>query len=146
MRIAVLSDTHDRVPPRLPERLRDADEIWHLGDVCAPEVLGEIEQLGPPLHVVRGNCDANEAWPLALELERESVRFFLTHIPPDRAKAPAGIAAILHGHTHVARDEMIAGVRWLNPGAVTRPRAGAASWAWLTVARGKLTRWETMRI
>lgn len=144
MRIAVISDTHDRMPRALPARLRDADEIWHLGDVCAPEVLGEIEQLGPPLVVVRGNCDANDAWPLALELEREGVKFFLTHIPP--SSAPAGMAALLHGHTHVARDEVIDGVRWLNPGAISRPRDGAASFAWLTVEQGKLTRWEVVRV
>ena len=146
MRIAVLSDTHDRVPRALPARLRDADEIWHLGDVCAPEVLGEIEQLGRPLHVVRGNCDANPAWPLALELEREGLKFFLTHIPPARDRVPAGTQVVLHGHTHIARDEMIAGVRWLNPGAVTKPRDGAAGWAWLTVEQGTLTRWELRRI
>jgi hypothetical protein len=144
MRIAVISDTHDRVPPRLPGRLRGADEIWHLGDVCAPEVLVEIEQVGPPLRVLRGNCDGNDAWPLALELERGGINFFLTHIPPERV--PAKTQVVLHGHTHVARDETLAGVRWLNPGAITRPREGAASWAWLTVADGKLTRWETMRI
>src|SRR5437660_11364829 len=34
MRIAVISDTHNRVPPQLPELLAEADEIWHLGDVC----------------------------------------------------------------------------------------------------------------
>ncbi len=150
MRIAVISDTHDRVPRTLPARLRGADEIWHLGDVCAPEVLGEFEQLGPPLRVVRGNCDSNDAWPLTLELEREGVKFFLTHIPPHFPKAaprgPVDLAAILHGHTHVARDEVIDGVRWLNPGAVSRPRQGAASWAWLMVERGKLTSWQTMRI
>jgi len=144
MRIAVFSDTHDRYPPKLPSRLRGADEIWHLGDVCAPTVLVEFEQLGPPLRVVRGNCDANEAWPLALELEREGVNFYLTHIPPNAA--PAGVVAVLHGHTHVPRDEMLGGVRWLNPGAISRPGTGGASFAWLTVEPGKLTRWEVVRL
>ena len=150
MRIAVISDTHNRVPAKLPERVREADEIWHLGDVCAPDVLAEFAQLGPPLRVVRGNCDTHDAWPLVLELEREGVNFFLTHIPHDFAKAtsgrPAGVQVVLHGHTHIARDEVRDGVRWLNPGAVARPHDGAASWAWLTVERGKLTRWELMRI
>jgi hypothetical protein len=143
MRIAVFSDTHDRYPPGLPERLKGADEIWHLGDVCAEETLEEFAQLGPPLHVVQGNCDTHAAWPLALELERGGVRFFLTHIPPSRA--PVGFAAVLHGHTHVARDEVVDGVRWLNPGCITRPRVGPASFAWLTVGRGKLTSWEVVR-
>jgi len=144
MRIAVLSDTHDRYPPSLPERLRVADEIWHLGDVCDPETLVEFAQLGPPLHVVRGNCDGYDGWPLALELERAGVKFFLTHIPPERA--PAGVQVVLHGHTHVPRDETIGGIRWLNPGCITRPNRGApASFAWLMVEGGRLTRWELMR-
>src|SRR5256885_4305420 len=102
MRIAVLADTHNRFPASLPERLREADEIWHLGDVCAPETLVEFEQLGPPLHVVMGNCDAHP-WPLTLNFEREGTRFHLVHIPPRRA--PRGAHVLLHGHTHVPRDE-----------------------------------------
>ena len=144
MRIAVISDTHDHYPPTLPERLRGADEIWHLGDVCEPATLVEFEQLGPPLRVVRGNCDSHD-WPLALELEREGVKFFLTHIPP--ARAPRGCRAVLHGHTHVPRDETLRAVRWLNPGCITRPNRGApASFAWLTVAGGKIASWEPVRL
>lgn len=145
MRIAVLSDTHDRYPATLPGRLREADEIWHLGDVCAPATLVEFELLGPPLRVVAGNCDAHP-WPLTLDLEREGVRFHLVHIPPRRA--PAGAQVVLHGHTHVPRDETeAAGVRWLNPGCITRPNRGApASFAWLTVERGKVSHWGLVRL
>ena len=91
MRIAVLSDTHDRLPSTLPRRLKGADEIWHLGDVCDPATLVALEQLGPPLRVVRGNCDAHPGWPLELTLERGGVVFHLTHIPPRRA--PEGAIA-----------------------------------------------------
>jgi uncharacterized protein len=145
MRIAVFSDTHDRYPASLPGRLRGADEIWHLGDVCAPETLVEFEQLGPPLRVVMGNCDAHP-WPLTLNLERAGMRFHLVHIPPNRAPKTASI--VLHGHTHVPRDETDpAGVRWLNPGCITRPNRGApASFAWLTLERGKEPRWELVRV
>ena len=145
MRIAVISDTHDRYPAWLPERLQEADEIWHLGDVCAPTTLVEFEQLGPPLFLVAGNCDAHP-WPLVLNLEREGIRFHLIHIPPHRA--PAAAQVILHGHTHVPRDETDAGgVRWLNPGCITRPNRGApASFAWLTVTRGRPLVWETVRL
>lgn len=139
MRIAVISDTHDRFPPHLPGRLQGADEIWHLGDVCDPATLTEFEALGLPLRVLMGNCDAHP-WPHALELKRGGVKFFLTHIPPTRF--PRGVAAVLHGHTHVPRDEMIGPVRWLNPGCITRPNRGAPpSFAWLTVAQGSFT-WE----
>lgn len=146
MRIAVISDTHDKFPPTLPERLRGADEIWHLGDVCAPETLVEFEQLGPPLRVVLGNCDAFAGWPLTLDLTREGVRFHLVHIPPRHV--PKGAHCVLHGHTHVPRDEADPlGLRWLNPGCITRPNRGApASFAWLTVARGKPPKWELERL
>lgn len=144
MRIAVISDTHDRYPPDLPERLKDADEIWHLGDVCDPNVLVEFEALGPPVKVVMGNCDSHPGWPLTLDLEREGVKFHLTHIPP--SGAPRGVKVLLHGHTHVPRDEMLGGVRWLNPGCITRPRGVPPTFAWLTVAKGKVTSWELVRV
>jgi putative phosphoesterase len=144
MRIAVISDTHDRYPEDLAERLRGAEEIWHLGDVCSPEVLLEFEQLGVPLQVVRGNCDSNEAWPLELRLEREGVVFHLIHIPPNRA--PKGAKVVLHGHTHVPRDEMVAGVRWLNPGCITRPRGVPPSFGWLEVTGGKVKSWSLVRV
>jgi putative phosphoesterase len=144
MRIAVFSDTHDRYPPTLPERLKGADEIWHLGDVCEPAVLEEFEQLGPPLRVVLGNCDSHFAWPLDLTLEREGMKFYLTHIPPSRA--PKGVHVVLHGHTHVPRDEIGLGARWLNPGCVTRPRGVPPSFAWLTVEKGKRLGWELVRL
>ena len=145
MRIAVISDTHDRYPDTLPEQVRSADEIWHLGDVCAPDTLVEFQQLGPPLRVVMGNCDAH-TWPLTLDLEREGHRFHLVHIPPRRV--PARARFVLHGHTHVPRDETDPlGVRWLNPGCITRPNRGApASFAWLTVRRGQPIEWELVRL
>ncbi len=138
MHIAVLADTHDRYPPGLPERLRAADEIWHLGDVCHPAVLVEFEQLGPPLRVVLGNCDWHSAWPHEIRLRCEGVRLVLVHAPP--AKAPPDTDVVLHGHTHVPCDETdVRGVRWLNPGCVSRPRGHAPpSFAWLTIRPGRL--------
>lgn len=146
MRIAVLADTHDRYPPRLPDRLRSADEIWHLGDVCDPAVLVEFEQLGPPLRVVLGNNDEHAAWPLTLDLERGGTRFHLVHIPPRRA--PPGASVVLHGHTHVPRDEIDPlGVRWLNPGCVSRPNRGAPpSFAWLTIEKDRSLHWRLMSL
>ncbi len=146
MRIAVLADTHDRFPADLPGRLRAADEIWHLGDVCAPDVLVEFEQLGKPLHVVLGNNEEHALWPLELTLERGGRRFFLTHIPPRRA--PKGVHYVLHGHTHVPRDETDAtGVRWLNPGCITRPNRGAPpSFAWLVIEPPHEPTWKLMRL
>lgn len=142
IRIAVISDTHDWMPPDLPRRLARADEIWHLGDVCEPETLVLLEQLDKPLHVVLGNNESHNLWPLELRLERAGHKFFLTHIPPTRAPADAGI--VLHGHTHLPRDETdVAGVRWLNPGCVSRPRRGnRVGFAWLLLEEGQPVGWR----
>jgi putative phosphoesterase len=145
MRIAVIADTHNRYPPGLPQQLCGADEIWHLGDVCEPDTLVEFAQLGRPLRVVLGNNDSHFGWPVALELEREKLRFYLTHVPPSRV--PRGFHVVLHGHTHVPRDEIAGGVRWLNPGCISRPNRGVPpSFAWLEVANGKLTGWNLVRL
>lgn len=145
MRIAVISDTHDHLRPGLSGVLREADEIWHLGDVCEPSLLTEIERPGVPLRVVRGNCDSWPAWPLRLTLTRGGLSFHLVHIPP--GSAPRGVAAALHGHTHVPRDETDpSGVRWLNPGCITRPNRGAPpSFAWLTIDNGGFA-WDLVRL
>jgi putative phosphoesterase len=146
MRIAVLADTHDRYPPRLPGLLGSADEIWHLGDVCQPEMLVEFEQLGPPLQVVLGNNDWHPAWPLELTLTREGVSCHLVHIPPRHA--PSGVQLLLHGHTHVPRDDIdIRGVRWLNPGCISYDNRGAsASFAWLTLEKGRVAGWKVIKL
>ena len=135
MRIAVISDTHGSYPSDLPEKLRAADEIWHLGDVTSPDVLVEFEQLGVPVIVVRGNCDDHQAWPLSLNLKRGGVTFRLEHIPP-KFVSP-GVRVLLHGHLHVPRDDVdVRGVRWLSPGCISQPRGSGCSFGWLTVADG----------
>jgi putative phosphoesterase len=138
LRILVIADTHDRFPEELPILSKDADEIWHLGDVCAEYILDEIRAFGPPLTVVRGNCDSNNDRPLVVDLARGGLKFRLQHIPPERP--PENVDVVLHGHTHVPRNEKRAGVLFLNPGCVTRPNRGAApSVAWLEVSdNGKL--------
>jgi len=141
MRTAVIADTHDRYPRGLPARLRNADAIWHLGDVCAPEVLAEFAALGPPLHIVLGNNDGHP-WPAYLDLELHGWRCHLVHIPPRRV--PPGARVVLHGHTHVPRDEQdAAGVRWLNPGCISRANRGApASFGWLEIPGPAELRWR----
>jgi putative phosphoesterase len=125
LRIFVLADTHNRLPANIDALAAGADEIWHLGDVCAPSILETLENVGPPITVVRGNCDSNLEWPLVADLERNGVRLRLVHIPPERA--PENIDVVLHGHTHVPRNERREGALFLNPGCVTRPNRGAPS-------------------
>jgi putative phosphoesterase len=145
LQIFVLADTHDKLPANLEALATGADEIWHLGDVCDPTILQTIETFGPPVTIVRGNCDGQPDWPLVVDLKRNRIRFRLVHIPPDHA--PDGVDVVLHGHTHVPRDERVAGVRFLNPGCVTRPNRGAAPSVGILeiAADGKIT-WRLERL
>ncbi|MEY2479119.1 MAG: uncharacterized protein QOI04_46 [Verrucomicrobiota bacterium] len=141
IRILVMADTHDRLPGNMSILAEGADEIWHLGDVCSPHILEAIEKLGSPVTVVRGNCDSNRNWPLIVDLVRDGLRFRLQHIPPDRA--PANVDVVLHGHTHVPRNEKRSGILFLNPGCVTRPNRGAApSVAWLVISKEGKLNWK----
>lgn len=140
MRIAVLSDTHNRLPEDVCARIEGADEIWHLGDVCALGIIIRLEQIAP-VRLVRGNCDNEPDWPLTLDFELEGHRFHLEHIP---TKLPPPCDVFLHGHTHVPRDEIIRGVRFLNPGCISRPKSAPPSFAWLTLEPEKPVRWKVM--
>src|SRR2546423_9833636 len=145
LQIFVLADTHDKLPAKIEPMAASADEIWNLGDVCDPGILQAIETFGPPVTIVRGNCDSQPDWPLVVDLKRNRIRFRLVHIPPDHV--PDGIDVVLHGHTHVPRDERVAGVRFLNPGCVTRPNRGAAPSVGILeiAADGKMT-WRLTRL
>jgi predicted phosphodiesterase len=46
------------------------------------------------------------------------LKFRLQHIPPDHL--PDDVDLVLHGHTHVPRNERRGSVLFLNPGCVTR--------------------------
>lgn len=145
MRIAVLSDTHNRLPLGVLPRIREADEIWHLGDVIKEAIITGIGMLGPKLRVVRGNCDECTDWPLFESFELVGQRIHLEHIPP--RVPPAGVDLLLHGHTHIPRDEMILGTRYLNPGTAGGPTKGAPpSFAWLTLEVGCEPVWKVVLI
>ena len=144
LRVFVLADTHNKLPQQIVGLAGGADEIWHLGDVCEPTIVRELEAIGPPLTIVRGNCDWNEDWPLIVDLVREGLKFRLVHVPPE--VPPANVDVVLHAHTHVPRNEKRGGVLFLNPGCVTRPNRGSPrSVAWLEVADGKIT-WRLVEL
>lgn len=141
MRIAVLSDTHDRLPAEIPPQLVDVDEIWHLGDVCHPGILETLRAVGPPVRNVRGNCDDCLDWPLTLDFALAGFRIHLVHIPP--RIPPRNVDLLFHGHTHVPRHERIGRTTYYNPGCITRPNRGApASWAWLELHPGHAPAWR----
>lgn len=141
LKIAVISDTHNHVPNSLLDLLIEANEIWHLGDVCSPTVLSSIEALDKPLTVVEGNMDPHGLWPDTRVLERQGLRFKLQHLPPRSVSEE--VDAVLFGHLHCPSQENRGGTRILNPGAITGPRQGSKScFSWLTIYADKSWSWD----
>ncbi|MDX2079179.1 MAG: metallophosphoesterase family protein [Terrimicrobiaceae bacterium] len=144
MRIAVIADTHGKLPSSVIPVLKNADEIWHLGDYCDPATLDAVRRIGPPVEAILGNNDFGMDLPIHLILERSGRTFRLIHIPP---RQPGGAEFLIHGHTHIPRDEMIDGTRVLNPGTIGKPNKGAPpSFAWLTLTDDGALTWEVVRI
>jgi putative phosphoesterase len=131
MLIAVIADTHGRLPTSAVGKLGKADEIWHLGDYCDQQTLDAVKALGRPFYGILGNNDWGLNLPRQLVLERAGKTFLLIHIPPARI---GGADFLLHGHTHIPRDETVGLTRVLNPGTFGGPSRGAPpSWGWLKV-------------
>jgi len=144
-KIFVLADTHNKLPQNVVDLAAIGDEIWHLGDICAQSILDQLRAVGPSLTFVRGNCDSNFAWPLVVDLLRNGVRFRLQHIPPPRP--PNDCDVLLHAHTHVPRNEIVGGIRFLNPGCVTRPNRGAPpSVGFLKISRDGQLNWRVQQL
>lgn len=145
LKIAVLSDTHNRIPDTLPDLIESADEIWHLGDVCRPETLDVLNRMPSELTVVQGNNDPYFHWETCVTLERNGLRFQLQHLPPQNVDS--SITALLFGHMHFPIRETLGGGTALNPGAVTGPRNGSsASYAWLSISSDGTWIWDVQTL
>lgn len=119
--VGVIADTHGLVRPEALAALEGVDLILHAGDVGAPEVLDELRAVAP-LVAVRGNNDRG-AWTKALRetevIQLDGATVFIVHDAASVSVDPraAGYAAVVHGHSHRPRCEVLAGVLWFNPGS-----------------------------
>ncbi len=143
MRIGVIADTHGRVPAEVFEAFAGVVMILHAGDIGGESVIADLETLARVV-AVRGNTDVGFGPPLYPDTRRltlEGVDLFLCHEPyrAERLTPPPDI--IIHGHTHKARNEVINGVLWFNPGTAGKPQfdARALTVGILTLTDGKVT-------
>ena len=118
MRIGLISDTHGLLRPEAIRFLRGADRIIHGGDIGAPEVLEQLEELAPVV-AVRGNNDVG-AWarriPETAELTVDGVAIHVLH---NLAELDEEIKArvVISGHSHKPVIRENGGVLYVNPGS-----------------------------
>ncbi len=151
VRIAVISDSHigqriSTYPNKVLNAIRESDIIIHAGDHTSIDSLELLESCGD-LRAVHGNMDdvmVCSKLPPKIIFEVEGVRIGVTH----GWGAPTGLAGkvvrvfdgdekpniVIFGHSHVPLDEIIDGIRMLNPGAVSGNLfSGKSSFGILTI-------------
>ena len=153
MKILVCSDIHGSigVARKIFDKFEEvkADKLLLLGDLLyhgprndlpsdyAPkEVIELLNSHKEDILAVRGNCDG-EVDQMVLQFPIMAEYIYLVsgdtviyathghHVSADNPPVflPEG-AVLLHGHTHVAVDEMRDGFRYMNPGSPAIPKNG----------------------
>jgi hypothetical protein len=129
-KILLLSDTHGYIDDQILKFVKQADEVWHAGDIGNLEVTDTINKL-KPLRAVYGNIDDKDArlqFPLDNKFRVEDVTVWMTHIGgyPNRynSRIKDELKNIkpkifISGHSHILKvqyDKKL-GLLHLNPGA-----------------------------
>ena len=129
-RILLLSDTHSHIDDTILKYARQADEIWHAGDIGDLRVTDKLKAL-KPVRAVYGNIDDHiiqKEFPLDNRFYCEQVEVLMTHIggyPPKYnsrtlpmiQKQPPKL--FICGHSHILKVMMDQKnqVLHMNPGA-----------------------------
>lgn len=130
-KILLLSDTHSYIDDAILKHVKQADEVWHAGDIGDLNVTDRIKKL-KPLRAVYGNIDDTKVrveFPLHNRFMCEDVNVWITHIggyPPKYNNKvrdallnnPPDI--FITGHSHILKvmpDKKL-NLLHMNPGAV----------------------------
>ena len=129
-KILLLSDTHGTIDESILKYARQADQIWHAGDIGSMAVAKKLADTAP-LRAVYGNIDGGEiraAFPERLRFVEEGVEVLLKHIGGypghyDRSVQEELFAAppalFVCGHSHILKVMMDRRLKCMhfNPGA-----------------------------
>ncbi|MGB7394081.1 MAG: metallophosphoesterase family protein [Pricia sp.] len=129
-KILLLSDTHSYMNEDILKYVRQADEVWHAGDIGSLAVTDALRNIAP-VRAVYGNIDDKDVqmeFPLNDRFRCEDVEVLMTHIggyPPKynpRTKAMISENApqlFICGHSHILKVMMDKKrqVLHMNPGA-----------------------------
>ena len=129
-KILLLSDTHGFIDDQILKFVKQADEVWHAGDIGDIKVADAIRAL-KPLRAVYGNIDnaiIRAEFPLDNRFIIEKLDVWMTHIGgyPNRyeSRVKADIQTkppklFISGHSHILKviNDKKFKLLHLNPGA-----------------------------
>jgi len=130
-KILLLSDTHSYIDDDILKYVKQADEVWHAGDIGNLNVTDTIKKL-KPLRAVYGNIDDDKArleFPENNRFMCENVDVWITHIGgyPNRYSIKVRDAIkknppklFISGHSHILKvmSDKKLNLLHMNPGAV----------------------------
>lgn len=131
MKLGLISDTHGFLDSRLPRIFRGVDHILHAGDIGPDFLIAQLESIAPTTAVL-GNNDDSTWVPLTQVKLLGDLKFLIHHIVTPRelnTELKSRIAAekpdvVMFGHSHQRFDQIIGGIRFINPGYAGKPRFG----------------------
>lgn len=141
LRVAIVSDTHGFLDPRIADLVKTCDLAVHAGDILSARVLEQLNALCERVVAVAGNNDLPALWPS----EEAAVAATLPHVatldlPGGRLAVEHGdrlgskpchaqlrqshpeSRAVVYGHTHQLVCDQDGSPWVLNPGAAGRIR------------------------
>ena len=101
--VAVVSDTHAHLDPRIADLVSHCDYAIHAGDICGAHVLEEMKPKRGKVYAVAGNND----FPPYFGDVQESLEIDL----------PGGKIAVEHGHLHGMQKPSHESLRKMHPDA-----------------------------
>jgi uncharacterized protein len=128
--ILIISDTHGFLPAAIEKYAKNADEIWHAGDVGSIEIYDRLCSMSD-VKAVFGNIDGHQirrTLPETISFKMEGLKVLMTHIGGYPGRYFKGIPELIEmhkpdificGHSHilkVMRDKKY-GLLHINPGA-----------------------------
>ena len=129
-KILLLSDTHSHIDKAMIKYIRQADEVWHAGDIGDIEVTNKIKKL-KPLRAVYGNIDnaiIRSEFPLHNRFLCEQIDVWITHIGGYPGRYTPKVRESLYnnppklfitGHSHILKviNDKKLDLLHMNPGA-----------------------------
>ncbi len=92
--VAIISDTHAEIHPKIAKIITQCDIAIHAGDICDGDILDSMKPKTGQVIAVAGNNDYALAWP-------EDQADIVDALPQiAELKLPGGIIKIEHGHLH----------------------------------------------
>ena len=134
--IAVISDTHSYLDPRIAEIVAECDYAIHAGDICGVEVIDAMKPKSGEIIAVTGNNDpychfSDTVLPETLEFEISGEKIAVEHGHKHGVSQPSheslraahpNAKMVIYGHTHKQVIDKEAMPWVINPGAAGKTR------------------------